>query len=118
MFDATLPYIRVIGPFTLNTMTNMVGLEGKLIAQLTRFESVILQTLANKPGETVGRTEINKALYGDRLMLPTSNGLEVIMRRLRVKLDPNRVRLPIETVRGRGYKLRNDWPQEKTEQAA
>jgi len=56
-------------------------------------------------GRVVSKTELSEHLYeddGDR----DSNVLEVIIGRLRRKLDPDRVMNPVETARGHGYRFR------------
>ena len=48
---------------------------------------------------------IAQHVYGEDLD-PESNVLEVLVARVRRKLDPDRTLLPIETLRGRGYRFR------------
>jgi two-component system response regulator PhoP len=53
----------------------------------------------------ISKTELTEHLYQedeDR----DSNVLEVLVGRLRRKLDPDRTLNPIETLRGRGYRFR------------
>ena len=72
---------------------------------LTAYEYKLLEHLALHAGEVVSKTELTEHLYAedhDR----DSNVLEVLLARLRRKLDPERSREPIETLRGRGYRLR------------
>ena len=55
-------------------------------------------------GEVVSKTRLTDSLYeedADR----DSNVIEVFIRRLRIKLDPNDTLKPIETLRGRGYRF-------------
>jgi two-component system OmpR family response regulator len=68
---------------------------------LTNFERLILEALQKKQGETVTRDEIFAALYPEGKQT-NSNGIEVFVRRIRVKLG-DAVR--ISTVRGVGYRL-------------
>jgi two-component system, OmpR family, response regulator PhoP len=111
------------GPFTLDVEKCTVQRDEGLKVGLTPFETTILQTLARNPGQTVLREEIETAMYDGRSALerpvrsPNSNGLEVMIRRIRTKLDPQGEIGLIVTVRGRGYALRH-WPEEKVEQAA
>jgi two-component system response regulator PhoP len=53
----------------------------------------------------VSKTELAERLY-DEDTDRDSNVLEVLLARLRRKLDPGRTWNPIETLRGRGYRLR------------
>ena len=55
-------------------------------------------------GEVVSKSVLTEHLYddeGDR----DSNVIEVFIRRLRQKLDPDDSLQPIETLRGRGYRF-------------
>lgn len=119
--DVFLPYIVAFGPYTLNTMTNKVvqvtpdGADRSVV--LTRFEAVLLECLAKRAGEIVHRDQIYWNLYGDGPQ-PSSNGVEVFVRRLRRKLDPDGSTDLIKTVRGKGYQLRADWPIAAGEKAA
>jgi two-component system response regulator PhoP len=58
-------------------------------------------------GTVVSKTDLVEHLYEEDAERD-SNVLEVLLARLRRKLDPERVRSPIETLRGRGYRLRSD----------
>ena len=57
-----------------------------------------------RAGEVISKSELTERLY-DQDFERDSNVIEVLVGRLRRKLDPeDRVR-PIETLRGRGYRL-------------
>ncbi len=69
---------------------------------LTEFEYKILEYLMRRHGKVIAKSELADYLYPhdeDR----DSNVIEVIMGRLRKKLDPANALKPIETIRGRGY---------------
>jgi two-component system response regulator PhoP len=71
---------------------------------LTAYEYKMLEYLMMNPGKVVSKTELTEHLYAqdyDR----DSNVLEVFVRRLRQKLDPDETLKPIETVRGQGYRF-------------
>ncbi|MFT6093769.1 MAG: two-component system response regulator PhoP [Pseudohongiellaceae bacterium] len=71
---------------------------------LTAYEYKMLEYLMMNPGKVVSKTELTEHLYAqdyDR----DSNVLEVFVRRLRQKLDPDGTLKPIETVRGQGYRF-------------
>lgn len=71
---------------------------------LTAYEYKMLEYLMMNPGKVVSKTELTEHLYAqdyDR----DSNVLEVFVRRLRQKLDPDQTLKPIETVRGQGYRF-------------
>jgi two-component system response regulator PhoP len=72
--------------------------------ELTSFEYRILEHLMLRAGEVISKTELTDRLYEqdyDR----DSNVVEVLVGRLRRKLDPADTLKPIETLRGRGYRL-------------
>jgi two-component system response regulator PhoP len=78
-------------------------LQGSLI-ELTSFEYRLLEYLIKQRGKVVPKSELADYLYPhdqDR----DSNVLEVLVGRLRRKLDPDSSLLPIETLRGRGYRF-------------
>jgi two-component system response regulator PhoP len=71
---------------------------------LTTYEYRVLEYLARQRPRVVSKQELADYLYPhdeDR----DSNVLEVLMGRLRRKLDPQGTLAPIETVRGRGYRF-------------
>jgi two-component system response regulator PhoP len=55
-------------------------------------------------GEVVSKTDLTEHLY-DQDFDRDSNVIEVFVGRLRRKLDPDGALAPIETLRGRGYRL-------------
>jgi len=72
--------------------------------QLTTFEYRVLEYLVRERARVVPKQELSDYLYPhdeDR----DSNVLEVLIGRLRRKLDPDGTLLPIETLRGRGYRF-------------
>jgi two-component system, OmpR family, response regulator PhoP len=72
--------------------------------ELTSFEYRMLEYLAQQQGKVVSKDELRSYLYPHDTD-PESNVLTVLVGRLRRKLDPKGIRQPIETVRGRGYRL-------------
>jgi two-component system, OmpR family, response regulator len=88
-----------LGALLVDTAARAVTWRGAPV-RLTALEYGLLAYLAHHPGRPVSKTELIEHLYAqdfDR----DSNTLEVVVGRLRRKLDP---RL-IETVRGQGYRL-------------
>ena len=55
-------------------------------------------------GEVVSKSELTEHIY-DQDWDRDSNVIEVFVRRLRKKLDPDDHFKPIETLRGRGYRI-------------
>lgn len=93
----------VCGPLTLDTRTQDVRLDGNPL-ELTSFEYKLLEYMMLHAGEVVSKTQITEALY-DQDFERDSNVIEVFIGRLRRKLDPEGQSKPIETLRGRGYRL-------------
>ncbi len=72
---------------------------------LTPREFTILELLMRVPGGVVSREEILEQAWGEREE-PMSNTIDVLVGRLRRKVDRPRQPSRIETVRGMGYRLR------------
>ena len=93
----------VCGPVTLDTRTQEVSVNGERL-ELTSFEYRLLEYLMVNAGEVLSKTQITEALY-DQDFERDSNVIEVFIGRLRRKLDPEGQFQPIETLRGRGYRM-------------
>lgn len=92
-----------LGPFTIDLSGQRV-LRGDDEVELTTFEYKVLNYFVMHPGEVVTKSELAEHIYeedADR----DSNVIEVFVGRLRRKLDPDGTLNPIETLRGRGYRL-------------
>jgi two-component system response regulator PhoP len=92
-----------LGPVTVDLSSQRVYLNGDEI-ELTTFEYKVLNYLVMHPGEVVTKTDLSEHIYeedADR----DSNVIEVFIGRLRRKIDPDGTLNPIETLRGRGYRL-------------
>lgn len=72
---------------------------------LTAREFTILETLMRRPGGVLSREEILEQAWGEREE-PMSNTIDVLIGRLRRKIDSVGSASRIETVRGLGYRLR------------
>jgi two-component system response regulator PhoP len=95
-----------LGPFTVDLSAQRV-FRGPDEIDLTTYEYKVLQYLVMHPGEVVTKTDLSEHIYeedADR----DSNVIEVFIGRLRRKLDPDGTLNPIETLRGRGYRLALD----------
>jgi two-component system, OmpR family, copper resistance phosphate regulon response regulator CusR len=100
----TLPEQIRIGPLELDTRGRRV-LKGGHEVPLTSREYALLEYLARRAGEVVGRADIAEHVWDDSYE-PLSNVIDVYIQRLRRKLDePGRESL-IRTRRGEGYTLR------------
>ncbi|MBE7526214.1 MAG: response regulator transcription factor [Nitrosomonas sp.] len=91
------------GPLSVDVTAQTVSLDGVSI-ELTSFEYRLLEELVRHRGEVLSKESLADSLYPhdeDR----DSNVLEVMIGRLRRKLDPDGTLKPIETMRGRGYRF-------------
>jgi len=93
----------VCGPIVLDTRTQEVKVNDAKL-ELTSFEYKLLEYLMLHAGEVLSKTQITEALYSEDFERD-SNVIEVFIGRLRRKLDPENSYKPIETLRGRGYRL-------------
>jgi two-component system response regulator PhoP len=101
------PVLRV-GAIALDTRTQQVEVDGHPV-ELTTFEYRLLEYLVLHAGEVVSKTELTEKLY-EQDFERDSNTIEVFVGRLRRKLDPDDRFRPIETLRGRGYRLSGSTP--------
>lgn len=90
-------------PIEIDTVAQSVKVNDRLL-DLTAYEYRLLVYLAHHPGKVVSKTELTEHLY-DQDEDRDSNVLEVFIGRLRKKIDPDNQLQPIETLRGRGYRL-------------
>jgi two-component system response regulator PhoP len=91
------------GPVTLDSAAQKTYLDGRAL-ELTTFEYRLLEYLMQHRTRAIPKRELADYLYPhdeDR----DSNVLEVLLSRLRRKLDPEGKLQPIETLRGRGYRF-------------
>ncbi len=87
----------------LNTVTQEVYVSGEKL-ELTAYEYKVLEYLMFRKGELISKTVLTAHIY-DEDFDRDSNVIEVFIGRLRKKLDPDGTRKPIETLRGRGYRI-------------
>jgi len=98
--DSTL----VCGPIKIDTSSKQVFLEDQPLT-ITAYEYRLLSYLMMHTGKVLSKRQLVDHIYeedDDR----DSNTIEVFIRRLRKKLDPDASLKPIETQRGRGYRFR------------
>ena len=91
------------GPIKLDTQTQELWVNEEEV-DLTAFEYKILDYFLRNPKRIISKTALMDYLYdeeSDRDM----NVVEVLIGRLRRKLDPDNTVKPIETLRGRGYRF-------------
>ena len=95
--------VLAFGPVAIDLGAQAVRLDGQPL-ELTAFEFRVLEFLVRERARVVSKQELSDYLYPhdeDR----DSNVLEVLVGRLRRKLDPQGTLHPIETLRGRGYRF-------------
>lgn len=92
------------GPLELDTAAHRLAMHGEEI-KLTTFEYRLMEYLMMNVGKVVSKLELTEHLYPDDAERD-SNVLEVMIGRLRRKLDPDRDSQLLETLRGRGYRLK------------
>ena len=91
-------------PLVLDPGARRVPRDGEPV-DLTAYEYRLLEMLMLRAGQVVSKAELSEHLYQEELD-PDSNVLEVLVGRLRRKLDPQRTLEPIATRRGQGYLFR------------
>jgi two-component system response regulator PhoP len=95
--------VLVLGPLAIDFAAQTARVNDQPM-ELTAFEYRLLEFLVRERARVVSKQELSDYLYPhdeDR----DSNVLEVLIGRLRRKLDPDGTLAPIETVRGRGYRF-------------
>lgn len=95
--------VLVLGDLSIDFSAQSARLRGEVL-ELTTFEYRVLEYLVRERARVVSKQELSDYLYPhdeDR----DSNVLEVLVGRLRRKLDPDGLLAPIETLRGRGYRF-------------
>ena len=91
------------GALRLDTLRKEVAMAGRHVT-LTAFEYRLLEYLAMNPARSVSKAELADHLYEEDFDRD-SNVLEVMIGRLRRKLDPDGELQPIRTLRGIGYRF-------------
>jgi two-component system response regulator PhoP len=91
------------GPVALDVSAQQVSVDSQPV-ELTSFEYRLLEHLARSRGRVLSKDELAAHLYPHDEERD-SNVIEVLVGRLRRKLDPDGKLQPIETLRGRGYRL-------------
>jgi two-component system copper resistance phosphate regulon response regulator CusR len=105
------PPVAAVADLALDTASHTVTRAGKHVA-LTAKEYALLEYLVLHPDRVIGREELGQHVW-DESFDPFSNVIDVYVKRLREKLDPQH-RL-IHTRRGEGYIL-TDSPEPRDDQ--
>ena len=91
------------GSITLKPETQQVFKDNEML-EVTAYEYKMLEYLMRHSSEAVSKSRLSDYLYphdDDR----DSNVIEVLIGRLRKKLDPDGTLKPVETLRNRGYRF-------------
>ncbi|PKM44839.1 MAG: DNA-binding response regulator [Gammaproteobacteria bacterium HGW-Gammaproteobacteria-1] len=91
------------GPLLIDMAAQSVRLDDAAV-DLTQYEYRLLEHLMRQRGKVIAKSELADYLH-DHADERDSNVVEVLIGRLRRKLDPDNSLQPIETVRGRGYRF-------------
>lgn len=91
------------GPVELDISTQQVSVNSAVI-DLTSYEYKLLEHLMRERARVLAKDELAAHLYPHDEE-SDSNVIEVLVGRLRKKLDPAGTLQPIETLRGRGYRF-------------
>jgi two-component system OmpR family response regulator len=100
--QTTEPTKLSVGDLTLDLLTREANRAGEKI-ELQPREFALLEYLMRNPGRTVTKTMILEHIF-DYSFDPQTNVVDVLVHRVRSKIDPDKTRL--HTLRGVGYVLR------------
>jgi len=100
------PSVLEVGDLRLDPATREVRRDGAEIA-LSPKEFALLETLMRRPGQVLSRLQLLEHAW-DFAYDNRSNVIDVYVRRLRRKIDEPFGRSSLETVRGGGYRLRDE----------
>ena len=98
------PATLQVGDLHLDPATRRVW-RGDAEIQLSAKEFGLLEAFMRRPGDALSRAHLRERVW-DSEYDNRSNIIDVYIRRLRAKIDAPFGRRSIETVRGRGYRLR------------
>jgi two-component system copper resistance phosphate regulon response regulator CusR len=105
--NARKPVFEIqVGDLVLRPWLRRLQCSGRPV-NLTAREFMIVETLMRASGAVVSRTDLLEQAWGE-MCEPDSNTIDVLMSRVRRKLEAARSKVRIETVRGAGYRLSSD----------
>lgn len=97
------PEVLEVGDLKINTRTRIVKRANRVI-ELTAKEYALIEYLARRAGEVVGRADISEHVW-DENFEPFSNLIQVYIQRLRRKIDDGHAIKLLRTRRSEGYVL-------------
>lgn len=98
------------GPIVLDMQAKEIRVNARSL-DLTAYEYKVMEYLMLHPQKVISKTELTEHIYDQDFDLD-SNVIEVFVGRLRRKLDPDGTLKPIETLRGRGYRISRELAQD------
>ena len=98
------------GPVVLDMQAKEIRVNARAL-DLTAYEYRVMEYLMLHPQKVISKTELTEHIYDQDFDLD-SNVIEVFVGRLRRKLDPEGTLKPIETLRGRGYRISRELAQD------
>ena len=104
--DAERPAVLEVGDLRLDPSTREVRRDGSEVS-LSAKEFALLETFMRRPGEVLSRLHLLEHAW-DFTYENRSNIIDVYVRRLWRKIDEPFGRSTLQTVRGGGYRLRED----------
>jgi two-component system OmpR family response regulator len=102
--DAERPSVLEVGDLRLDPATRVV-MRGEVEINVSAKEFALLDTFMRRPGEVLSRVYLLEHAW-DFAYDNRSNVIDVLIGRLRAKIDAPFGRKSLETVRGAGYRLR------------
>ena len=99
-----------LGPVVLDMQAKEIRVNARAL-DLTAYEYKVMEYLMLHPQKVISKTELTEHIYDQDFDLD-SNVIEVFVGRLRRKLDPEGTLKPIETLRGRGYRISRELAQD------
>jgi len=103
------------GRLVIDTRTQQVSVDEQQV-ELTAYEYRVIAYLGTHAGSVISKNTLLDHLYEEQNN-PDPNVVEVFIKRLRQKLDSDKTLKPIETLRGRGYRLALEREQPAQDQA-
>ena len=98
------------GPVVLDMQAKEIRVNARAL-DLTAYEYKVMEYLMLHPQKVISKTELTEHIYDQDFDLD-SNVIEVFVGRLRRKLDPEGTLKPIETLKGRGYRISRELAQD------
>lgn len=102
------PSLLEVGDLSLDPATRQAR-RGGVAIPLSGKEFALLETFMRRPGQVLSRLQLLELTW-DFAYEARSNVVDVYVRRLRDKIDRPFGRSSLETLRGVGYRLRDDTP--------